>query len=306
MHVHHSINTNTRKQNDHKIHPTPGPSQSLEIIIRFWTRKNQLNNYMQIIKNNSRRLLENSILWKRLWPNNANETDLPGVSTDKKNYRDRETNHLFLEFKCITFRRSDRIQEKRHDPTYLFRCILHIRTRGTQHRRWIFYPSPKIQQQPTNNSNEPRKRACICGMWYHEKRHGISYWNRIGNIFLNFQKATCIHNYPSEMGRLQPLTTVATYSTAENIIMNGTDKKKIQSNIHEILLGVRQNMTKSFPRNMGWRKEKSGGLFHQTPPNLAPHNYATNIFETTKKYIETQNTRKLKPDEGVLELSILG
>ena len=83
-------------------------------------------------------------------------------------------------------------------------------------------------------------------------------------------------------------------------------KKKIQSNIHEILLGVRQNMTKSFPRNMGERKEKSGGLFHQTPPNLAPHNYATNIFETTKKYIETQNTGKLKPDEGVLELSILG
>ena len=43
---------------------------------------------------------------------------------------------------------------------------------------------------------------------------------------------------------------------------------------------------------MGGKKEKSGGLFLQTPPNLVPHKYATKIFETNKKYMENSKDWK--------------
>ena len=87
----------------------------------------------------------------------------------------------------------------------------------------------------------------------------------------------------------QPPTPVATDNTAGNSIMHGTAKKNIQSNRHEILLGTQQNTTKQFPRILRRRIKNPGRLCHKTPPDLAPQNYETNIFETNKK-----RYRKLK------------
>ena len=49
-----------------------------------------------------------------------------------------------------------------------------------------------------------------------------------------------------------------------NIVTNG-----IRSQWPRGLLGQRQNTTKYFRHIMGRGKEKPGGLFHKTPPNLA-------------------------------------
>ena len=43
---------------------------------------------------------------------------------------------------------------------------------------------------------------------------------------------------------------------------------------------------------MGGRKEKYRLISHQMPPNLAPQNYATKIFETNKKYMENSKDWK--------------
>ena len=50
-----------------------------------------------------------------------------------------------------------------------------------------------------------------------------------------------------------------------------------------------RNTIKQFPHIMGGSKVRLGGLFYQTPPNLAPQNYGTNIFETNKTILKTQN-----------------
>ena len=62
----------------------------------------------------------------------------------------------------------------------------------------------------------------------------------------------------SEMGHSKTPTSVATDNTEANSIFNGTENKKVKSNIHEILLGQRQNTTKSFPHILE-RREKPGG-----------------------------------------------
>ena len=54
MYMQPSIHFNNRNQNDHNIHQNYGPRQSMERITRFWTRKNQLNNWMSVIKNYSK------------------------------------------------------------------------------------------------------------------------------------------------------------------------------------------------------------------------------------------------------------
>ena len=97
-------------------------------------------------------------------------------------------------------------------------------------------------------------------------------------------------NGPSRNG---PLTTTYTdgngqYGGKQNLRWN-SKTKKIQSNRHEILLGQRHNTTKSFPHIKGGGKEKSGGLCHKTPLNLAPQNDETKIFKSNKK-----RHRKLK------------
>ena len=56
-------------------------------------------------------------------------------------------------------------------------------------------------------------------------------------------------------------------------------KKHIQRNRNEILLGTRQNTIKSFPHILAGGKLKTGVLCHKTPPNTKPHKYETNIFE---------------------------
>ena len=63
---------------------------------------------------------------------------------------------------------------------------------------------------------------------------------------------------------------MATYNTAENSIIHGTAKQKIQSNRHDILLGQIQNTKKSFPHIMGIGREKPVRFYHKTPPILAP------------------------------------
>ena len=64
----------------------------------------------------------------------------------------------------------------------------------------------------------------------------------------------------AEMGHPKPQKTVVTYNILSNSIVNGMAKQeKIQSNRHEILLGQRQNKTKSFTRILGIGKEKPSG-----------------------------------------------
>ena len=55
---------------------------------------------------------------------------------------------------------------------------------------------------------------------------------------------------------------------------------------------------------MGIGKEKYGGLCHKTPPNMAPRNYETKIFETNKKRHRKIKTGELKLEEGAIELPI--
>ena len=90
----------------------------------------------------------------------------------------------------------------------------------------------------------------------------------LGGLFEKLQTAKSIQTAQSEMCHPQPPMPVTTYNTAVNIIVNGTSKQKISRAICMILY---------------WRKEKPGGLFHQTLSDFAPQNYATNIFETNKK-----------------------
>ena len=54
---------------------------------------------------------------------------------------------------------------------------------------------------------------------------------------------------------------------------------------------IRKNI---FPNILVIRKEKPGGFCHRTPPGMAPHNYATNIFKTIF-FNKTQKTGKLEP-----------
>ena len=57
---------------------------------------------------------------------------------------------------------------------------------------------------------------------------------------------------------------------------------------------------------MGGRKEKSGRLFCQTPPELAPQNYATKIFETKQIDIEKSKYRRTGTGQGCAETSNSG
>ena len=52
-------------------------------------------------------------------------------------------------------------------------------------------------------------------------------------------------------------------------------------------------MTKPFPHMMGIGKEKSSGLCHKTPPDVAPYNNETQIWQINKKV-----HRKLKIPEN--------
>ena len=87
------------------------------------------------------------------------------------------------------------------------------------------------------------------------------------------------------MSQQQPPTPVEMENTAANSIVN------------EILLGQRQNMTKSFPHILGGGKEKYGGLCHKPPPNMAPQKYDTNICKINKKYIE--NSKYWRTGTGI-------
>ena len=151
-----------------------------------------------------------------------------------------------------------------------------------QQSRYIFLVPKPISNTPITAmtpENGPVLVECII------LRSGMASATEaeLGGFFKNCQNPTSIWTTPTEMFHPQPPTPVATDNTATNSIVNGTSKKKIQSNRHDILLGARQKTTKPFPHILGGRKEKYGGIFHQTPPNLDPQNYATNIFETNKK-----------------------
>ena len=58
----------------------------------------------------------------------------------------------------------------------------------------------------------------------------------------------------AEMSHPQPSTPLETDKIAENSIVNRTEKQKIQSNRHEILLGTRQNKKQIFPHILVRRK----------------------------------------------------
>ena len=77
----------------------------------------------------------------------------------------------------------------------------------------------------------------------------------------------------------------------------------IQRNRYETFLGHIQNATKYFPHIQRIGKEKYGGLCHRKTPNMAPQNNDTNTFKNTYR---TQKTGELEPEEGLLEIPILG
>ena len=92
----------------------------------------------------------------------------------------------------------------------------------------------------------------------------------LGGLFENFQESTSTRTSLEEVGHPQPPTPVATENTAANSTFNGTGGKEVQSHKHDILLGQRQNMTKSLPHILGRGKEKLSGSCHKKQPNLEP------------------------------------
>ena len=62
MYVKNSIHSNTGNQSYHNFYHTPGLNLSRESITRCYQRKKKLKNWMEIIKNDPRRLLENSCI----------------------------------------------------------------------------------------------------------------------------------------------------------------------------------------------------------------------------------------------------
>ena len=82
-----------------------------------------------------------------------------------------------------------------------------------------------------------------------------------------------------EMGHSQPPTPVATYNSAENIILNGTENK-IKSRAIDMRFYWVSDRIRHNHFHILWEKEKKpGGLCHKTPPNMATQNYVSNIFE---------------------------
>ena len=116
-----------------------------------------------------------------------------------------------------------------------------------------FFPRTKIQH--TDTSNAPRKRTSEYRIQNNEECNGTSHGSRIGRNAWKYQKATYMRTTLSEMGHQLPTTPVATDNTAANSIVEGTSKKNILSNRHDILLGQRQNTTKPFPHIMGKGRE---------------------------------------------------
>ena len=151
MYVQHFITSNTKKIY-HKIHHTPDTTHIWKII-RCYPKKNQMNNWMTIIKNDSRRMLKNSciIIYGHI-PQNGDVTKLAGGGTEKAKDQNRKTDHSDYKLQGNTSRSSNRIQKKRKYCTDIFRCILHLRTIGTKQNRWFLSlgqkSNPPIQSMP--------------------------------------------------------------------------------------------------------------------------------------------------------------
>ena len=64
----------------------------------------------------------------------------------------------------------------------------------------------------------------------------------LGGLYENCQKLTSKRTALAEMGHQQPPTPVATYNTAENSIVNGTEKQKISRAIDMIFYWVRDRI----------------------------------------------------------------
>ena len=126
---------------------------------------------------------------------------------------------------------------------HIFKCIIHIRKRGTEQRMWIFFPRIKIQH--TNTINAPGKYTSVFRMQHNEKCHGISQKIIIGRIIQNMTENDIHENIPSRIG---PSTDTnnggnGQCSSKQHSQWNGKTKNT-QSNRYEILLGQIQNRTK--------------------------------------------------------------
>ena len=71
-------------------------------------------------------------------------------------------------------------RRKRNYSPYLFGCIIHIRTRFTKQRWWIFFPRTKIQH--TDKINAHLKWTSTCIMQHNREYHGIIHGSRNGRI----------------------------------------------------------------------------------------------------------------------------
>ena len=102
----------------------------------------------------------------------------------------------------------------------------------------------------------PRKQTVSCRMQHNEKCHGISHGSIIGKIIWKLPESDIHENVPSINGSSTTKSTSGNvqYSGRKNLQWN-SKTKNIQINRHEILLGQRQNTTKSFPHILGRGKE---------------------------------------------------
>ena len=97
----------------------------------------------------------------------------------------------------------------------------------------------------------------------------------------------------SEMGHLQPPTTVATYNTAANSIVNGTSKQKISWAIEMRYYWVRDIIRQNHFR-IFWEEEKKNLADYVTKHHLISHKreIKPRYVKATKKDIEISKDRQ--------------
>ena len=210
----------------HKIpqdSPYPWTLTIYEKTIICYQRKYQLNNWINTIKNDYRKLSEIPVLCHSNRPHNVNGTKLTGRGLKKNNRKCKSYNSL-LKLQRDASRRNNRINKKRDDSPHIFICILHIRTRGTKNIRLIFLLVSKsnkpIQAMPPENGPVHVECSIIINV-----TTSVTV-SELGILFENFQKETSMRMALAEMGHQQPPTPVAMDNKAAKIIVNGTAKKK--------------------------------------------------------------------------------
>ena len=211
-----------------------------------------------------------------------------------KRWRLRMGHVAIIKLYCITSRRSNRIWKKRNDSPYIFGCVLHLRTRGTKHSRWIFFPRPKTQH--TNKINAPRKRASTCGMQYHDKCHGIIHGGIIMRIIWKLPESDIHVNCPSRNGPLTTTNASGNRQHSGKIIVNGTAKQKLSWAIYMRFYRLQDIIRKNYFHTV-W--EEGGGNWRIRSQNTTQYGttelWDQDIWNQQEKTEKNQKTVELEP-----------